>query len=317
MRALRTIAPLFFGLPLLAQDAGGDAARTRVIASRHEVRVILPLLDLSEWRGPRDTARFWGSSVGVQVEGLRHTKAIQLRVEEERRPVNAASLTQLRRAATAALCEPQGMMVLCLDHFVRMSEAGGRIVLTLRDTAEIADLFALRPKMVQVSGNTLRRMWSDSVPVEYVHPQLPEPTAADFAEFKRVRFEIAKSQRRFMRRIGAAGSRELSVAVGDSLEIDVWESRCAIDSCTGSQMPRRPVRWSVDDTSVAVLRVREAVGVRERMMSHDDFIVQIIGVAPGVTTIRAGNLSSYTDTIPAAEPPPKSVEARVRVLPRR
>ena len=94
--------------------------------------------------------------------------------------------------------------------------------------------------------------------VQYVEPMIPAPDAAALADARAARRRDTVSISRIMRGISGDGDPvpgSLWIAMGDSLAVSVHESRCQYDSCIGETLTVGDSLWTLDDTSVASLRV--------------------------------------------------------------
>jgi hypothetical protein len=315
-----------------AQDPGQDSLgtrTTRVLASRREIRVIFP----------RDTAAGWGWSElqdpqyqpayqwSIGIDGIDGPRSLSLSIsrghgEGARR---FATLSELVAAADARYCLP-GMIASCPPADAGALVENGAVVLTLRDSATIARLVGLRPAWASVWQMrpevpvVYRR---DSVRIEYVDPQVPEPDSA-------LRLEAAAARRRYeasvnsiSRFVSAPGSTgdEVWMAVGDSVPFSVEEQRCHSDVCSGGYATLSASGWAVGDSSVVRLRPF----ARPSPHLRGEPAVWVVARRIGRTTVRVHGLSGSGDTLPSGEPVAREVQvqvvvtapvARVRLSPR-
>lgn len=302
-------------------DAFGTAS-TRVVVNAREVRVVFP----------RDTARAWGWSDrkelgyypmyiwGVSVDGMDGPRILAARVGRDTNEARAfPSLERLVAAAVAQLCSP-GMMWHCEPSPIRASVEDGHVVLTLRDSAQVARLFGMRAKSVdawQRAPGEDGRISRDTAVVEYIAPQIPLPDDA-------TRADAARSQRRYEASISnitryIAGGEEwhpLWLEVGDSAIVAVTELHCHHDTCMSGSSTARDSGWTISDTRVA--RVQPV-----KLDSSDDIIVIYSGGArqyvkalrPGRTMLRVRGLHSAADTAPSARRPERQLEREIIVTP--
>lgn len=309
------------------------AESARVVVSRRAVRVVFP----------RDTARTWGWSErrdqgyfpsyvwGVIVEGMDGPRILWARVDGHSDEVRRfASLERLVAAARAQRCFP-GMIAQCTDSGMRAGVERGHVILTLRDTAQIARLFGMRPASVQVwhrRPGEEDRYSSDTVRVEYVAPNIPLPTAA-------TRQDAARSRRRYEASISTVSRfikggdpwHPLWLEVGDSVSVSVGEMHCRYDSCSGGGYDVvSDSAWAILDSSIARMELVQ-------QDSSDDIEILIAGrqrryvkgLRPGHTVLRVHGLHGASDTAASSTPPARQIErelivappiARVEIVPR-
>ena len=295
----------------------------RVLASRREVRVVFP----------RDTARTWGWSEkrdqgylpsyvwGVVVEGMDGPRILWARLDghsdEQRR---FPSLDRLVAAARAQRCFP-GMIAQCTDSGMRVRVEQGQVILTLRDSAQIARLFGMRPASLRAwhrRPGEEDRYSSDTVRIEYVSPDIPLPTAAtrrDAARSRR-RYEASISTvSRFIR--GGDPWHPLWLEVGDSVAVSVGEMHCRYDSCSsGGYAILSDSGWAILDSSIARLElvrrdssddIEVVIGGRERRY--------VKGLRPGHTVLRVHGMHGASDTAASSTPPARQIEREIIVAP--
>jgi hypothetical protein len=325
------------GLPALAAPGAraptATRERTRVLASRREVRIIFPT----------DTARAWGWSErnaptyqpqyawGVTVEGMDGTRTLVVRVGRERNEGrDFPSLDSLVQAARAERCSP-GMISQCSDSGVQARVEDRRVVLTLRDSAQIARLFGMRPASVQVwtyRPEAPYEFRGDSTLVEYVEPAIPFPDAATRADAARSRRRYDESIHSNYRYISGGDDpwAPLWVVAGDSAKVRLDEMRCVHDACTSGYAALHDSGWSIADPRVARLRVvpRDTSGGVIFLGPNESRYVK--GVRPGRTVLRVRGIHGASDTGASSRPPVHQLEraiivtrpiGRVEILPRR
>jgi hypothetical protein len=312
------------GLPSLAAPAVARPRATtpepvRVLVSRREVRVVFP----------RDTARAWGWSErqdpkyvplyawSVTVEGMDGPR--QLALMARRRGTEARdfpSLEHLVRAAQAERCEG-GMIARCSDSGMRATVEGKRVVLSLRDSAQIVRLFGMRPEIVtawrqrpEEEGN----LSPESVRVEYVAPELPVPDAAARAEAARARRRYEESVQTITRSIAGGGSSwgPLWLVVGDSAAVHIEETRCMHDACHSSFAPVHGSVWTVLDPGVARVgpaapRAGDVVHMSPRETRY------VKALRPGRAVLRVRGVTGPSDTAASSRPPARELERAVIV----
>jgi hypothetical protein len=305
---------------LAPQEARAQPDPVRVIVNRREVRVVFP----------RDTARAWGWSArkepgyypfyiwGISVEGMDGPRSLLARVDRERdEPRDFASLVTLVASARAALCLP-GMFGPCDSSHTRATVDDGRVVLTLRDSAQIARRFGMRPAFVRVWQERHakhERFADDSARVEYIAPQIPLPDAA-------TREDAARSQRRYEASIttisryitGGIHSGSLWLEVGDSAAVSVTEMQCHYDVCTSAFSTPLDSGWTIADPSIARLQLAKPNS------SDTVFILggaprYVKALRPGRTTMRVRGIHSPSDTAPSSKPPERELAREIIVTP--
>ena len=318
-----TLCPLPTALcsqPVAVQSA---ADSIHVLVSRREVRVVFP----------RDTAHAWGWSDrkelgysrsyvwGILVEGMDGTRVLWARLDDQTgEPRRFPSLESLVTAARAERCLP-GMIPQCTDSGMRRAVEGGRVVLTLRDSAQVARLFGMRPAFVQAWNRGPRdadQYSFDSVRVQYVAPVIPLPTAA-------TRQDAARSRRRYQASIstiirflnGGDAFRPLWLVIGDSVKVSLGEMYCRHDACSsGGYSALRDSGWTILDTSIARLHAVQ----RD---SSDDIDVLVPGneskyvkaLRAGRTVLRVRGLHGPSDTAASSKPPARELERELIVAP--
>lgn len=285
-----------------AQDNSLEAvAGTEVRVSRLEATVTFPV-DRADWWGwsparPGRGAYFW--QLSIHDKGA--PRAITLRIEPEQLRI-FRTLRALVSGNQALICWPYPYCDR--QTRVRTGVSDGRLVLTIRDSTAIAELFGLRPEVATAyrSGPDVPGEVRAPVRVTYVDPQLPLPDSA-------IRAAAAERRSRHFAQINRASRAivverphaHLWLVVGDSASAHVRQSRCTEGNCliSGPVFPR--ARWSVADSSIA--RVRPA-GERS---------VQLLALRPGRTVLRVAGLSSPGDTLPGFNPYPGELEREVVV----
>ena len=309
--------------PAIARRRAVPPEPVRVRVSRREVRIAFPA----------DMARAWGWSErqdpnylpayawGVMIEGMDGTRTLAARagrVGQEAR--DFPSLERLIQAARVQGCSG-GMIAQCSDFGMQASVEDGRVVLTLRDSAQISRLFGMRPVFVstwQQRPEEGYRFSRDSVRVEYVSPQIPVPDAATRADAARSRRRFEESIRSTSRYISGGGDRwgRLWLVVGDSAAVHVDEMRCTYDACISSPAIVGDSGWTIDDPRVA--RVQSAVldTSNARFPFGPARNVQYVkALRPGRTTLRVRGVHGPSDTAVSRRPPQRKLEREIIVTP--
>jgi hypothetical protein len=325
IRGLPTLAAPRVAAAVAASTRSGtirspNAAReTRVLVNQHELRVEFP----------RDTAGLWGWSERedpnyiaaydwkVVIGSMDGPRLLFLHVAREK--------AQAREFTSLASLIAQGRPMLCVAGWgggcdgdsVRASVVDERLVLTVRNAREMRRLFGMRPSTVSVFLNRPEESYDyagDSVRVEYVAPQIPEPNAETRADAKRSRAAFERSIRSVSRSITGGPQRwaDLWLALGDSATLNVSEMHCVYDVCSESGFAG-DVTWTIDDSSVARLTRVPAERVEFSSAGRDRVIVRPVRV--GRTTVRGALGASASDTAMSATPPGRKLSRVVHVTP--
>ena len=305
--------------------ATSNAASTYASVSRQEIRIVFP----------RDTATTWGWPHPIQpghharyiwsirldgVDGPRHLSMTVSGSEPGAR--RFASLHSLVAAAKSSFCAAD-VIGYCPTPAASLSASEGRVVLIYRDSLIISRAFMLRPAAVDVFRWTpADSLWiRETVRIDYVQPEIPQPNAETFAEAERARRAYDRSVRRVERYIygGPQPFGPLWVALGDSTLATVGELHCLHDACYGPEF-EGAIAWSVDDSAVVGTRV-----VAPDSISPDSSIVYITfsrarplmlrGRRLGRTTLRAELDASPSDTLPSRTLPARALVREVHVIP--
>jgi hypothetical protein len=299
------------GLPRLATRAAAatSIAAVRVTVSRREVRAVFPLDEGGTWG--------WSALVdpgyepwyhwGISVEGMDGPRSLLLLVgRTDSSARRFPTLQSLVAAGMPSLCSA-GMMGPCTRNNVSARVEGGHVVLVLRDSAEIARLFGLRPATVgvwQSRPSAVRDYQPVRATVEYVEPQLAVPDAAALAEGRASRRRYEAGISTITRRIKGADVDDggpFWLAVGDSIPVSVQESSCHYDVCGVDRLPvLGDSLWTVGDSSIARLRAAPSPRALARVLGAP---MQVIGRRPGRTFLRIVLPPLASDTAPSSSPP--------------
>ena len=315
------------GLPRLvarATSAAGQSATSaapdsiRVIVSRRVARVIFPRDDAGAWGWSALTDREYLPSYlwSVQLDGADGPRSMRLLIG--RRDSSAKrfpSLDSLVRTGTPELCTP-GMIANCTSDGMSALVEDRHVVLVLRDSAAIARLFGLRPATME----GVQSRPADTLPVatrrvtaEYVEPQIALPDAKAFADARATRRRFEESISWISRRIDARDAHSgaaLWVVVGDSIPVQVQESRCHYDSCIVTNLPVPDTLFTIGDSGVA--EVRGSSSLRSRLALFGAS-AQLVGRRPGRTSLRIALPPFASDTAPSREPPGRTLTREVVV----
>jgi len=294
-----------------------------VIVSRREVRVVFP----------RDTAHTWGWSErkdqaysrsyvwAVLVDGMDGPRILWARLDDRTgEPRRFPSFERLVTAARAERCLP-GMIAQCTDSGMRRAVERGRMVLTLRDSAQIARLFGMRPAFVQAWNRGPRdadQFSSDSVRVQYVAPDIPLPTAATWQDAARSRRRYEASISTIVRFLnGGDPFRPLWLEIGDSVKVSLAEMHCRNDVCSsGGYSALHDSGWTVLDTTIARLQPvhRDSSDDIERLLiGNASKYVKALHV--GRTVLQVRGLHGPSDTAASSSPPAREIEREIIVTP--
>lgn len=296
---------LIAGIPVRAgaqEDPLAAVAGTEVRVSRQEATVTFPV-DRADWWGWSPAREGKGAYVWrLSMNDKGAPRDITLRIEPQ--PIRIyRTLRALVSGDRALVCRPHpycgGTQVQ-----VRTSVSDGRLVLTIRDSAAIAELFGLRPEVATAyrSGPDMPGEAQTPVRVTYVDPQLPPPDSAIRAAAAERRDRHFASINRTARMIVVERPHaDLWLVAGDSASVHVRQSRCTEGNCLITSPLFPQARWSVADSSIA--RIRPA-GERS---------VQVLALRPGRTVLRVTGLGSPSDTMLRFNPFPAEVEREVVV----
>jgi hypothetical protein len=210
------------------------------------------------------------------------------------------------------------MIQQCRDVGLRAAVEGRQVALTLRDSATIMQLFGMQPATVNVYRG--RPDGDDrlvNVRVEYVDPRIPVPDSAFRAEAARRHRQYEASVNSVQRWIGAEdefGESTILIETGDSTVLTLNELHCHFDVCGGSAVSVGDSSWTVNDTTIAVLRTprpRSVVG----MTVFGSNWPYLVGRRAGTTLVRLHGLQLPSDTMPSRNPVSSTLQREVRVLP--
>jgi hypothetical protein len=292
---------------------------TRVIVNQRELRVEFP----------RDTAGLWGWSERadpnyiaaydwkVLIASMDGPRLLFLHVERDKGEAREfTSLASLIAQSRPMLCAA-GWGGGCESDSVRASVVDGHLVLTVRNAREIKRLFGMRQRTVSVFLNRPEESYDyagDSVRVEYVAPQIPEPNAETRADARRSQAAFEKSIRSVSRTIGGGRQHwaDLWLVLGDSATLSVSELQCVYDVCSESGFAG-DVTWTIDDSSVARLTRVAAERFEFTSAGRDRVIVRPVRV--GRTTVRGSLAASASDTAVSSTPPARTLSRVVHVTP--
>jgi len=317
--AVSTLVIAFAVRPSGQQPSGLDA--TRVLVSRREVRVLFPAETSHRWGWSRRNAGENSASYAwiVSIDGIDGPRSLMLSLWQMHDSARTfASLKDVVAVSRAQLCSP-GMVQQCHDVGMRANVEGARVVLRLRDSATIAQLFSMRPATVNIyRGRPGTSDRAGKVRAEYVAPQIPMPDSALRADVARRRRQYQASVNTITRSIGAGTEfRESTILIetGDSAVLTVNEMHCSFDACGGFSIGVPDSSWVLDDTTVAAIR-RPGPVSSGGMLVYSSVGPYLVGRRPGTTTIRVRNIHSAADTMPSRDPVPSSLQRQLRVPPR-
>jgi len=301
-----------------SQPRAGDS--TRVLVSRREVRVLFSPETTQRWGWSKrsagaNSARYsWVAAVDL-FDGPRYLELDVSQTDDRERAF--ASLSDVVAAGRPQLCRSK-TVPRCSDVGLRAGVEGERVVLTLRDSATIMQLFSMRPTTVNVYRG--RPAGSDRPAVgrvEYIDPQIPVPDSAFRADVARQRRQYQASINRITRSIGSRNRMGESIVLetGDSTALSVNEMHCSFDACGGFAIGIPDSSWILDDTTIAAVR-RPGRIQSGGMLVYTSEGPYLVGQKPGTTILRARNIRSPSDTMPSRDPVPTSLQLELRVIPR-
>jgi hypothetical protein len=193
----------------------------------------------------------------------------------------------------------------------------GRVIIVIRDTALIAEMFRLRP-----ATGTLRH-WTPlqpdgaevSVPIEYVAPEIPYPDSTVLARVDRDRREYVRRTSIIRRDLGP-GVADRWITVGDTIRLWIEEVACRGSSCLHGDWGITPDSgWRISDTNVASLideppPRRGQIVIRPAVGQAAAFAV---AHRLGRATVRVAGLRSEIDTMPVREPAARALDGEIVV----
>jgi hypothetical protein len=304
---------------------------TRLVVSRREVRAMFPA----------ETARTWGWTPppkyeyspgyewGVSLDAARGLATLSVTTPRSDSLREFSSVSDVIARGQARVCPGPGLP--CANAGSAVVENRG-VILSVRDTALIARLFALRPAWFRAyrrRPDGSDEIPSDSIRVEYVDPQIPAPDSLVRAQARQERRAYEASINwiaRGIRRTDAPSwTQETWFAVGDSAQLTVRDNRCSHDVCYGESAVLDS-GWTVLDTTIArVLPQSPRPPRANQLIVERSASVTVVGVRPGRTRLRVVGLHGSYDATPLRQPPPRSLEQdivvtvpvdRVRLSPR-
>jgi hypothetical protein len=247
--------------------AAAVAAATEVRVSRREATVTFP-----------------ASTEPARTSGAIGSSFWRVRINDEGPPRTIGLVMEQSGSFDARVCRP--IPPYCDGTRVRANLQGGRVALTIRDSAAVSELFGLRPEVVTalVYRPGMQEAAQRPVRVTYVDPQVPEPDSA-------FRAAAVEQRRLHTSRVHQAGrvivsDRPLWLLVGDSVAAQVREGRCRYDACVISIPAIPDAHWSVADSSIAGVRLSEAGA-----------FVQVFALRPGRTLLRVTGMPASDDTL--------------------
>jgi hypothetical protein len=305
--------------------------RPRVRVSGRELRIVFP----------RDTARHWGWSAPLQpgftpryswrmeVDAIEGPRDLRFDVSSVPLPRAFISLHDLLSAGRGHSCS-YGMATTCGETRMTGTAEHGRPVLTLRDSALISRLFALRPMSVRVSLDRPGEQsitW-DSVRIEYIAPSVRPLDSATRAAALRARRRESLERFNVRRWIAGGGGigEHMWLTVGDSAPLWLRESEARYDLISEGQRDLTDSGWVVLDPRIAQLKPSsDAASTRERHDSADgDGYVAVVSygpprmyvkaLRPGSTTIRVRGVHGRLDAALESEVSPGVLERDVVVV---
>jgi hypothetical protein len=200
----------------------------------------------------------------------------------------------------------------------------GRVMLTISDSALVAELFGMRP--ATFSATRLhpdgRAESANAIRIEYEDPQMPTPSAAmrarAAAEARRYKEQNQWVARGVSVRGGVGWSPDSWLEVGDSLTFTVSDALCFFDTC-GQPLAVEDSAWTVEDSTIVRVRrvdTREPASSRRGAFRAASPEGQVVGLRPGQTTVRVVGLHGQADTVATSTKPSRVVERKVVVIPR-
>jgi hypothetical protein len=292
-----------------------DGDRPSVRVSRDELRIVFP----------RDTAHRWGWSAplqpgfapryswGMQIDAIEGPRYVHLDVSSLPLPREFRSLRDLVSAGRGHLCSA-GMATVCGEIRLTGTVENGRPVLTLRDSALISWLFALRPATVLLSQDRPERdrlITRDSVRIDYALPSVRPLDSATRATALRARRRESRERfsvhRAITERPGLTGQ-SIWLTVGDSVPLWLSETESSYDMHWPGQRDLTDSGWVVLEPRIAQLLrpsddkapLRES-RAEARQQKYVDALtlgpprMYVKALRPGATTIRVRGVHGRLD----------------------
>jgi hypothetical protein len=302
-----------------------NAEVTEVVVSRREVRVRFPRERLEKLRfsdAEAKRAYIWSVLIPETVDDASISGRVFPGYDGGMpRPVPTfPTLDSLARSGFAYLCTGE------LGHYggrcthnpaeVSLVASGSHMVLVLRDSAQIARLFSLRPSRVRSRRLQLGEsvISNDSVPVRYVDPQIPLPDSAMFARRRATIDSLAIASRSVTRSIAFANDIRYDVPgwmqVGDSVRVGIREETVRGSAAVGVTIDHHRGTWTIVDTTV----VRPGVTALPQLPPGVRGF-WLVGRSVGRTTVTALNIPPYQGPRLLVDPP-TNVPGAVVVIPR-
>ena len=318
------------GLPVLASGAflpsppPAPRPRPRVSVSRRELRLAFPVdtTDVRGWPASSPSASPHGYWWQVSVRGMDGPKWIWFTVPRDSTSREFRSFPELLRAGRAELCQG-GMALVCNGTGLRVSTRRDTLVVVMRDSSEIRRLFALRPAFLRFSS--LRpddpfAVGNHSVRVEYVEPQIPQPTAATRTEWARAVRRYDASIHSYHRSIATDerpihSGGPLWLQAGDSMAVRVAELHCTHDSCTETRPGPTDSGWTLSDPTVARLQAPDT-NARRRPYSRSDTRYFVKAHRPGRAIISVLGVRGPSDTAASSTRPERNLQRELLVTQR-
>jgi hypothetical protein len=293
-----------------AASRDAEQATVEVIVSRYEARLRFPRDTTTSWgwptgQSPTDPQANYFWSVGFP-RSVGH-KFILARHYQGYDTIGArfSSLAALLRSSRTIIgvCS-SGMIAQCDQSHTRVNVNNGRVTISLRDSAKVAELFGMLPDSVTVQTHFTPA--GRSAPVRYIEPRIQAPDSAARASHSRALRDYEYSIRRLSRTISPSKS---VYNVGDSLFFHLDEHRCKHDVCWSNVIE---ADWSVSDSTVLHISSGPLFDVvRQRRRPSAPWRVFVRAIKPGTAILRARWDTITVDSVARAIPNPVELEIRV------
>jgi hypothetical protein len=227
------------------------------------------------------------------------------------------SLQRLVSAGHGRICS-SGMATICGETGMTGAEEDGRVVLTLRDSALLSWVFALRPTFVRLSYDRPESssVW-DSVSIGYIAPSVRPLDPATRAGALHARQLESRSRYSVGREIsGGRGfaRQHMWLIVGDSLPLWLTETQSSWDMHWPGQRDLTDSGWTILDPRLAqLLPPPPGADPFPERLTDGPPRVDVKALRPGATRIRIRGVHGRLDAAIESALPPGVIEREIVV----
>lgn len=282
-------------------QATAQPPTARVTVSRRELRVEFSESASRRWAWPAMPvlANIDHYAWEIALPTTEGEKYYGLTVQQPARsPAEPRSLSELVSLGKVLLWQPGVIVIRTRESYgdatVETHGDDARLVITWRDSASIASLFASHPAYIgfrRLVPGPASKVARDSARVEYADPRLHVPTKAERDAWE---LERQRNTTVFLKRtIAGVDPRDttLYLNVGDTAALRVVEAQCRRDSCIDGYRVYGD-RWSMADSSVATVdhpKHEDSLGTTYEFNG----VMIARGLRPGVTRLRVDGVQSF------------------------